>query len=299
MLHSAFVPFSQVLALLALFISSPCVLGVEFHFDCEFRDASSVSPEHGKLVLTANVVRLPTEAELLHELGEIYRLDENGLQGPLLRAGNILFRFGSKLRPSSWTIKRVTRYQALLFYWGRQHGHTFDFRPDRGCIPDTPTSERVCCSGSGAGSFGGGPSGARSSLYIPDTPSVGGGRTLGGGSSTGRGGSARGPTCGGAPPRPAYAPTPQVQGRASTSPVTEAVDKPGQGAASAAHQPTAQPGPMQVPPAAREFATFYRQSVCVQQLQYDPTSMKLMQTICCAMGIPDPLTAVQDAAEQG
>jgi len=26
--------------------------------------------------------------------------------------------------------------------------------------------------------------------------------------------------------------------------------------------------------------------------------MKLMQTICCAMGIPDPLTAVQDAAEQ-
>ena len=121
---------------------------------------------------------------------------------------------------------------------------------------------------------------------------------MGGGSSTGRGGSARGPTCGGAPPRPAYAPTPQVQGRASTSPVTEAVDKPGQGAASAANQPTAQPGPMQVPPAAREFATFYRQSVCVQQLQYDPTSMKLMQTICCAMGIPDPLTAVQDAAEQ-
>ena len=85
MLHSAFVPFSQVLALLALFISSPCVLGVEFHFDCELRDASSVSPEHGELVLTANVVKLPTEAELIHEFGEIYHLDENGLQGPFLR----------------------------------------------------------------------------------------------------------------------------------------------------------------------------------------------------------------------
>jgi len=287
-----------VLALLALFISSPCVLGVEFHFDCELRDASGVSPEHGKLVLTANVVRLPTEAELLQELGEIYQLHETGLQGPLLRAGEIFMRFGSTFRRSSWTIKRVTRYQALLFYWGRKHGHTFDFRPHRGIIPETPGSERVCCSGSG----GGGPSGAQSSVYYPDTPPVGGGRCGGGSlaarSSIGRGGSARGPTCGGAPPRPAYAPTPQVQGRASTSPVTEAVDKPGQGAASAANQPTAQPGPMQVPPAAREFATFYRQSVCVQQLQYDPTSMKLMQTICCAMGIPDPLTAVQDAAEQ-
>ena len=32
----------------ALFISSPCVLGVEFHFNCDFRDASSVSPEHGR-----------------------------------------------------------------------------------------------------------------------------------------------------------------------------------------------------------------------------------------------------------
>ena len=291
-----------MLALLALFISSPCVLGVEFHFDCELRDASSVSPEHGKLVLTANVVRLPTEAELLQELGEIYQLHETGLQGPLLRAGEIFFRFGSKPRTSSWTIKRVTRYQALLFYWGRQHGHTFDFRPHRGIIPETPGSERVCCSGSGAGSLGGGPSGARSSLYIPDTPPVGGGRTLGGGSlaarSSGGGGSARGPSCGVAPPRPAYGPTPQVQGRASQSPVTE-VNKPAQGPGSAAHQPTAQPGPMQVPPAAREFATFYRQSVCIQQLHYDPISMKLMQTICCAMGIPDPLTALRESRSAG
>jgi hypothetical protein len=33
-------------------------------------------------------------------------------------------RFGSKHSPSSWTIKKVTRYQALLFYWGRKHGHS-------------------------------------------------------------------------------------------------------------------------------------------------------------------------------
>ena len=285
--------------LLALFISSPCVLGVEFHFDCELRDASSVSP--GELVLTANVGRLPTEAELIHELGEIYHLDENGLQGPFLRRGNILFKFGSKDSRSSWTIKNVMRYQALLFSWGRKHGHTFDFRPHPGFIPDTPGSERVCCSGSGAGSFGGGPSGAQASLFIPDTPPVGGGR-CGGGSlaarSSGGGGSARGLICGVAPLRPAYGPTPQVQGRASKSPVTEVVNKPGQGPSSAAHQLTAQPGPIQAPSAARGFATFYRQSVCIQQLHYDPISMKLMQTICCAMGIPDPLTAVQDAAEQ-
>jgi hypothetical protein len=209
----------------------------------------------------------------------------------------------------------VTRYQALLFSWGRKHGHTFHFQPHPGFIPDTPGSEQVCCSGSGAGSFGGGPSGAQASLFIPDTPPLGGGR-CGGGSlaarssggsgsargpiSSGGGGSARGPICVVAPPpRPAYAPTPQVQGRVSKSPVTEVVNKPAQqGPASAAHQLTAQPGPIQAPPAGRGFATFYRQSVCIQQLHYDPISMKLMQTICCAMGIPDPLTAVQDAAEQ-
>ena len=108
--------------LLALFISSPCVLGVEFHFDCELRDASSVSP--GELVLTANIGRLPTEAELIHELGEIYHLDENGLQGPFLRRGNILFKFGSKDSRSSWTIKNVMRYQALLFSIAWTRGQT-------------------------------------------------------------------------------------------------------------------------------------------------------------------------------
>ena len=284
--------------LLALFISSPYVLGVEFHFNCELRDATSVSPEHGELVLTANMDRLPTEAELLQEYGEIYQLHETELQGPFLRAGEIFIRYGSKQSQSSWTIKKVTRYQALLFYWGRKHGHTFDFRPHTGFIPNTPGSERVC-------SFGGGPSGAQASLFIPDTPPVGGGRCVGGSlaaRSSGGGGSARGPICGVAPPRPAYAPTPQVQGRASKSPVTEVVNKPAQGKAqgpsSAAHQLMAQPGPIQAPPAGRGFATFYRQSVCIQQLHYDPISMKLMQTICCAMGIPDPLTAVQDAAEQ-
>ena len=87
--------------------------------------------------------RLPTEAELLQEYGEICHLHETGLQGPFLRAGNLLFRFGSKQSQSSWTIKRVTRYQALLFYWGRKHGHTFHFRRHPGYIPDTPGSEQV------------------------------------------------------------------------------------------------------------------------------------------------------------
>ena len=102
--------------LLALFISSPYVLGVEFHFNCELRDATSVSPEHGELVLTANMDRLPTEAELLQEYGEIYQLHETELQGPFLRAGEIFIRYGSKQNPRSWTIRKVTRYQALLFY---------------------------------------------------------------------------------------------------------------------------------------------------------------------------------------
>ena len=52
----------QSVLCMSLFISSPGVLGVEFHFDCELRDGSSDNPEHGQLVLIANVERLPTEA---------------------------------------------------------------------------------------------------------------------------------------------------------------------------------------------------------------------------------------------
>ena len=338
----------QSVLCMSLFISSPGVLGVEFHFDCELRDGSSDNPEHGQLVLIANVERLPTEAELLQEFGDIYHLYETGLQGPFLRRGEIFTRFGNRQTPSSWTVKKVTRYQALLYYWGRKHGHSFEFR--RGTFPSPGSGQG--CSGS-AGSFVGGPSGARGTC-IPETPPAvggpraqsnfrgisdtpfgvcrGGGNSVAGSSASGGVGSSGGTSIQETPPAVGGPRAPQnFRGVSDTphgcgggsggakpqvqhgwkSPVTEVNKGPAAVAHQTAQQAESQPLvqqlapvqtgaqlglPRQMPePLAREFATIYRQSVCIQQLKYDQSC--LVQTICSAMGLPDPLTAAQDAVE--